>query len=127
MEENKTIEEFLRPGVLFKTESGSWYMNIRGDYAYNVTLSDCDDCCIKSMRTNIFSPKDVVEAYDSDETAAGTAKNMPLLITDIGLIINGCPLPPHIKTWKRPDPVKEMTMADLEKHFGCRVNIVKDK
>jgi len=27
--------------------------------------------------------------------------------------------------WKREKPVKEMTMAELEAHFGCKVKIVK--
>ncbi len=27
--------------------------------------------------------------------------------------------------WKRPEPIKEMTMEDLEKHFGCKVKIIK--
>ena len=26
--------------------------------------------------------------------------------------------------WVRPEPVKEMTMEELEKHFGCKVKIV---
>jgi hypothetical protein len=29
--------------------------------------------------------------------------------------------------WERKEePVKEMTMEDLEKHFGCKVKIVKE-
>lgn len=126
MEENKTIEEFLRPGVLFKTESGEWYINIRGYYAYNVTLDERGDWCIKGMYTNIVRPKDVIEAYDVGETAAGASENMPLLVSDIGIIIKGLNLPCHIKTWKRPTPIKELTMSDLEKHFGCKVKVVKD-
>lgn len=27
--------------------------------------------------------------------------------------------------WVRPEPVREFTMAELEKHFGCKVKIVK--
>lgn len=27
--------------------------------------------------------------------------------------------------WVRPEPVKEMTMEELEKHFGCKVKIIK--
>jgi len=28
--------------------------------------------------------------------------------------------------WEREKPVKEMTMAELEEHFGCKVKIVKE-
>lgn len=29
------------------------------------------------------------------------------------------------KIWSRPEPVKVMTLLQLEKHFGCRVKIIK--
>lgn len=123
MEENKTIEEFLRPGVLFKTESGKWFINIRGNFAYNV-MTPVDAGYIKLWSASTVDPKAIVEAYDIDETIAGVAQ--PLFISTIEAIIKGLYLPSCSKTWKRSDPVKEMTMADLEKHFGCKVKIVKE-
>lgn len=27
--------------------------------------------------------------------------------------------------WERPEPIKEMTMKELEEHFGCKVKIVE--
>ena len=60
MEENKTIEEFLRPGVLFKTESGHWYIYIVGNYAYNVVL--VDGGFIKTLSAYRVFSETIVEA-----------------------------------------------------------------
>lgn len=123
MDENKTIEEFLRPGVLFKTENGHWYINIRGNYAYNVMTQDFGDY-IKICSCSRVNPNAIIEAYDIDETISREVQ--PLFLSNIEAIIKGRPFTFDVKIWKRPEPVKEMTMSDLEKHFGCKVKIVKD-
>lgn len=49
-----------------------------------------------------------------------------LCSSDIEMCMTGrIPAYKDIKHWEREE-VKEMTMADLEKHFGCRVKIVKE-
>lgn len=125
MVEDKAIEEFLRPGVLFKTEHGDWFMNIRGNYAYRVRL--VDDACVQLGTAEVINPKTIVEAYDIDDRAIGVREDEPLFCSTIAMIIRyRCPSTADVRVWKRPDPVKEMTMADLEKHFGCKVKIVKE-
>lgn len=124
MKENKTIEEFLKPGVLFKTEGGYWYINIRGNFAYNITSAVGG--YIKIGSATSIKPEDIVEAYDTDVTIDGTDEKQPLFVSNIEAIINGRSFPWHIKTWERPEPVKEMTMEDLEKTLGYKVKIVKE-
>lgn len=125
MENNDTMPE-IKGGMLVRNGS-DWVLTANSSEGY-VVSSTSDGTITLFIGTRINDYDAVSEVYYNDADVDGSNA---LCVADIRAIMSGSvdftdSRNRNIAVWKRPEPVKEMTMEDLEKHFGCKVKIVKD-
>ena len=125
MENNNTMPE-IKGGMLVRNGS-DWVLTANSCEGYVVCItSDGTPTLFVGTRINDYGA--ISEVYYNDADVDGSNA---LCVADIRAIMSGSvdftdARNKNIAVWKRPDPVKEMTMAELEKHFGCKVKIVKE-
>ena len=111
----------LKYGYLVELRNGNkaiYMPTTKGDYFDYMSSASClwvndynEDlmCTVKCSKTRDY---DVVAVYGYSNTGY---KTITKEVDDYRELL-----------WRRKDEVKEMTMEDLEKHFGCKVKIVKE-
>lgn len=125
MENNDTMPE-IKGGMLVRNGS-DWVLTANSSEGY-VISSTSDGTPTLFIGTRINDYDAISEVYYNNTDVDG---DNALCVADIRAIMSGSvdfndSRNDNISVWKRPEPVKEMTMEDLEKHFGCKVKIVKD-
>lgn len=109
----------IEPGYVIEDTSGKLFLVVSQRLAYEFTRTVNGDLRLDVLTDNRWTHSDkIVRIYGCEGRGWLTVSDLK----DIAYDHND-----RYVLWQRPDPIKEMTMSDLEKHFGCKVKIVKDK
>lgn len=123
MDSGNGVPEFV-PGDLVKTvsqdsEEVQWYLMCRDGYGYLLDGADGILLTIVGCWKVPLGARRVVAIY--------RPTGAPYGFTSIYRIINGVENPKDTIVWKAPEKVREFTVQELEKHFGCKVKIVGEE
>lgn len=129
-EENmeKAIRRVLKPGMILKTNAGEFFMWIGGprSEAYELELAVGGPCSYDKhirVRESItdFSSFSKVDAVFTDVAETAPAIRVQCIIE----LMQGRAVEPFVRcAWKRPEPVKEMTVDEISKALGYKVKVV---
>ena len=122
----------LKTGMIVTLRSGQKYMVFRDiftHYTRNVSSFDFSEDCIVSL--TISGSWNGLEYYNEDLTYNGALSESEDIMK-VEVIDHPCDFQPgkildkRLRLlWERIE-IKEVTMAEVEAKFGCRVKIVKD-
>ena len=126
----------LKVGDIIKTRDGKYLVILSNDcskdglgafssktYGCHCYMSEYEEdlTCKNKMRND----KDIIAVYKGSEPAKKYAfRAIDIIINNESDEYDKKFLEQIPWDWERPEPIKEMTMEELEKHFGCKVKIV---
>lgn len=113
----KTFED-VPLGSIVETQYGNIYMYIGKSKDFNVNTNEEYMCLSENGFQGFLS---------NFETLHGTKINKIYKHYGYGFGFNGCIKKSKEIIWQREEPIKEVTIADIEEKFGCKVKIVKEK
>lgn len=109
----------IKPGYVIEDTSGKLLLVVSPKIAYEFTRTVSGYLRLDVLTTNHWAHSyKIVRIYGCEDRGWLTVADLK----DIAYDHND-----RYVLWSRPDPVKEMTISELEEHFGCKVKIVKDK
>ena len=122
------IKAILKPGMIIRTVSGQFFLWIGGsnEEAYRlehvngrIALCDCDSLPISGslLPGGGDDEADVVYAYHN-------SANPAVAVCSLVNLMQGKYDPYTHRVWKRPEPVKEMTVDEISKALGYKVKVV---
>lgn len=118
----------LKVGDVVKTREGRYFVILPNPFSLDGlgTFSAAGCQCYLSQYTDDLLEKtrethDIVAVYKSSVPHNRISFNLikGIMTCNIDKIVKEI-----IWDWERPEPVKEMTMEELEEHFGCKVKII---
>lgn len=105
----------IKPGHLIKNEFGRFFLVVSEAVAYRLAKYN-KGLILAAMSDDYFKQLDRVVAIYGNLVGW-------LSVSELEDIVYK--MEDKYLLWRRPDPIKEMTMSELEEHFGCKVKIVK--
>lgn len=115
-EESKMPE--IKSGYVVEDTFGRFLLVVSPKLGYEFTRTVNGDLRLDVLTDNHWTHSDkIVRIYGCEDRGWLTVADLK----DIAYDHND-----RYVLWQRPDPVKEMTIAELEDHFGCKVKIVKE-
>jgi hypothetical protein len=115
--EGKAVMPKLKPGMIIQTSKGCYYLVVVGrkdDVVAYRCLLDIGRLLISDAVSFQADDPDIDAVYDEE----GPHWFFPAVIADI---LRGSE---RHRIWKRPDPVKEMTVDEISKVLGYKVKVV---
>lgn len=114
------IKAVLKPGMILRTRAGAFFLWIGGVREEAYLLEHVNGCvALKDCETlrGRYDSVDAVYAHHSSTTPALAAFSLVALM-------QGIYDPYTRRVWKRPEPVKEMTVDEISKALGYKVKVV---
>lgn len=115
----------LKPGMIIKTVHGDFFLWVGGGHKQRYKLSlrtaerEFSTVALDSTATDSFFPAEVAAVF-ADPTPGAPAVHPSAIIA----LLNGRDPGLACCVWKRPEPVKEMTVDEISKALGCKVKVV---
>jgi hypothetical protein len=114
------IKAILKPGMVLRTRAGAFFLWIGGvtrGEVYRLELTNGRIALAECDSLDGYYDVDVVYAHHNRATPA-------VCVTALVDLMQGHDSPYVHCVWKRPEPVKEMTVDEISKALGYKVKVV---